>query len=111
MKIVGLGTYPIYQPLHGGQKRVSAIERIYAHNGIEYQYIPVYSAKSYPDQPNTGIALSYDTALHDQIEASGYRTDINSDIILSCIEEDILLHFSTGHVRICLRHFSETSVH
>lgn len=45
--ILGLGTYPIVRPLHGGQRRVAAFRRYYESIGIKYHYASVVSPHAY----------------------------------------------------------------
>src|SRR5262245_19577190 len=40
-RVLGLGTYPIAKPVHGGQRRVTAIAAFYRTIGIEYIYAAV----------------------------------------------------------------------
>lgn len=47
MKVLALGTYPIRQPIHGGQRRTSQIGRHYQAHGITYRHACVYSASHY----------------------------------------------------------------
>jgi len=53
MKVLGLGTYPILLPVHGGQRRVSQIANYYRLNDIEYRYASVYSSTSYSPEKVT----------------------------------------------------------
>jgi glycosyl transferase family 4 len=46
-RILGLGTFPIVQPVHGGQRRVDAIKKFYRSLGIQYDYACVYDASFY----------------------------------------------------------------
>jgi hypothetical protein len=46
-RILGLGTYPIAQPIHGGQRRVTAFCAHYAANNVTYLYASVYERKYY----------------------------------------------------------------
>lgn len=52
-RILGLGTYPIQTPMHGGQRRVGAFKRFYERQGITYAYASVYNAAHYR-HPNVG---------------------------------------------------------
>lgn len=42
MKILGLSTYPIVEPKHGGQRRIAAMKEYYASVGVEYHYCCAY---------------------------------------------------------------------
>lgn len=46
-RVLGLGTYPIVKPVHGGQRRVHAFKQFYRTLGIEYVYACVYSGAHY----------------------------------------------------------------
>ena len=46
-RVLGLGTYPIAKPVHGGQRRVAAIGAFYRSIGIEYVYAAVYDSSVY----------------------------------------------------------------
>lgn len=46
-RILGLGTYPIGQPIHGGQRRVAAFKRFYECQGFTYDYACVYHPAHY----------------------------------------------------------------
>lgn len=46
-RILGLGTYPIKRPLHGGQRRVAAFKRFYENRGITYTYACIYDGGPY----------------------------------------------------------------
>ncbi|KDA00339.1 glycosyltransferase [Hyphomonas oceanitis] len=50
MKILGLGTYPIIKPVHGGQRRVSAFRDYYSSVGVQYQYACVYQGAHYTQE-------------------------------------------------------------
>lgn len=52
-----LGNYPIYNPLHGGQRRSRAIYDFYSKN-YKTTYCGIYRAGSYEDHGKTDIALS-----------------------------------------------------
>jgi glycosyltransferase involved in cell wall biosynthesis len=45
--VLGLGTYPIVRPLHGGQRRVAAFLRYYQSLGITYHYAAIVSPHAY----------------------------------------------------------------
>ncbi len=45
--VLGLGTFPIRLPIHGGQRRVDAFRQFYARNGVKYEYIAVYDPAGY----------------------------------------------------------------
>ena len=46
-RILGLGTYPIQNPVHGGQRRVAAFKRFYEGSGITYSYACIYNSNYY----------------------------------------------------------------
>ena len=46
-RILGLGTYPIVNPVHGGQRRNAAFKAFYRSIGIEYHYACVYDPSIY----------------------------------------------------------------
>lgn len=52
-RILGLGTYPIEKPIHGGQRRVAAVKRFYEDQNIAYTYACVYNAAHYK-RPQVG---------------------------------------------------------
>ena len=45
--ILGLGTYPIRKPVHGGQRRVTAFKDFYDRHKIAYTYSCVYNGAHY----------------------------------------------------------------
>ena len=45
--ILGLGTYPVIHPVHGGQRRVTAFREFYASIGVRYGYACVYNSRHY----------------------------------------------------------------
>lgn len=45
--ILGIGTYPIRLPIHGGQRRVSSIQCYYQKIGVKYDYISLYNPGHY----------------------------------------------------------------
>ena len=45
--ILALGTYPIVNAIHGGQRRVRAIQKYYESIGIRYDYACIYEPKAY----------------------------------------------------------------
>jgi glycosyltransferase involved in cell wall biosynthesis len=47
-RILGLGTFPIVKPVHGGQRRVDAIRKFYQSIGIRYDYACIYDPSIYP---------------------------------------------------------------
>lgn len=47
-RILGLGTYPIQKPVHGGQRRVAAFKNFYEREGIQYTYASIYNEAHYP---------------------------------------------------------------
>ncbi len=48
MRVLQLGTYPIKEPQHGGQRRAAAIRAAYRAAGVETQYLAVYNPIGYP---------------------------------------------------------------
>lgn len=46
-RILGLGTYPIQKPVHGGQRRVTAVKQFYEGSGITYTYACIYNGDHY----------------------------------------------------------------
>jgi glycosyltransferase involved in cell wall biosynthesis len=46
-RILGLGTYPIQNPVHGGQRRVAAFKCFYERSGITYSYACIYNSNHY----------------------------------------------------------------
>ena len=53
-RILGLGTYPIQKPVHGGQRRVAAFKNFYERQGIEFAYASIYNKAHYPAS-NVGV--------------------------------------------------------
>lgn len=47
VRILGLGTYPIRKPVHGGQRRVTAFKEFYDRCGITYDYACIYNGAHY----------------------------------------------------------------
>lgn len=47
MKVLALGTYPIRNPVHGGQRRTSQIGLHYICHGADYRHACVYDSHSY----------------------------------------------------------------
>jgi len=56
-KILIFGTYPIVNPLHGGQRRVDAIVREYSAKYKEVKYVAVFIKDHYPDYSSSDIYL------------------------------------------------------
>lgn len=46
-RVLGLGTYPVVSPVHGGQRRVNAIRTFYRRIGIDYVHACVYDSTIY----------------------------------------------------------------
>ena len=46
-RILGLGTYPIQRPVHGGQRRVAAFKQFYERKKITYTYSCIYNGWHY----------------------------------------------------------------
>jgi hypothetical protein len=46
-RVLGLGTYPIAKPIHGGQRRVAALKAFYATIGIDYVHAAIYDTVNY----------------------------------------------------------------
>jgi glycosyltransferase involved in cell wall biosynthesis len=46
-KILGIGSYPIRVPVHGGQRRVAAIRDYYNSIGISYRYVGIFDPRYY----------------------------------------------------------------
>ena len=46
-RVLGLGTYPIVKPVHGGQRRVAAFKTFYGSIGIDYVYTCVFNPNHY----------------------------------------------------------------
>lgn len=46
-RVLGLGTYPIVKPIHGGQRRVATLKTFYEAIGIEYVHACIYDTISY----------------------------------------------------------------
>jgi len=57
-RVLVLGTYPIAQPQHGGQKRTRAILDGYARVFAEVKYVAVFSPKDYPASGRNDIAFN-----------------------------------------------------
>jgi len=57
-RVLILGTYPIAQPQHGGQKRTRAILDFYADIFAEVKYVAVFSPKDYPASGRDDIAFN-----------------------------------------------------
>ena len=53
-RILGLGTYPILKPIHGGQRRVAAFKKFYEDRNIAYAYASVYNTSHYK-RPDIGV--------------------------------------------------------
>jgi len=47
LRVLGLGTYPIVKPIHGGQRRVAAFKRFYESQGATYTYACIYNKQHY----------------------------------------------------------------
>ena len=48
--ILGLATFPIAKPVHGGQRRIDAIRKFYGSIGIRYEHACIYDTSAYgPD--------------------------------------------------------------
>jgi glycosyltransferase involved in cell wall biosynthesis len=58
-RILGLGTYPIQNPVHGGQRRVAAFKRFYEGSGITYTYACICNGEYYrgPDVGPDDLSL------------------------------------------------------
>ena len=46
-RILGLGTYPVALPVHGGQRRIAAFKHFYRTLGVTYEYASVYNPAFY----------------------------------------------------------------
>lgn len=46
-RILGLGTYPVHKPVHGGQRRVAAFKQFYERKGITYTCASIYDGAHY----------------------------------------------------------------
>ena len=53
-QILMIGSYPIANPVHGGQRRAFAIYNFYIKSGFEVKYIGIYRAAHYRDNKDRG---------------------------------------------------------
>lgn len=60
-RILVIGTYPITDPQHGGQKRAAAIVDAYKSTFTNVQYVAVFFRGFYSDYSTTDIAISKET--------------------------------------------------
>jgi glycosyltransferase involved in cell wall biosynthesis len=60
-KILILGSYPIARPLHGGQKRVSALVNEYKKRFAEVKFVAVFSRWANPIAARSDIPVSHHT--------------------------------------------------
>ena len=76
-RILGLGTFPIVKPIHGGQRRVDAIRKFYESVGIRYDHACVYDASVYRGDVVGGHDLPARSAAP-QYESIPYVTDLTA---------------------------------
>lgn len=75
-KVLVIGTYPIVNPQHGGQKRLDAICKEYARSGLNVRYVAVYYKPFYKDHGQ------YDIALPASADAAVGSSPFTSDIVI-----------------------------
>jgi hypothetical protein len=69
-RIIVFSTYPIKNPLHGGQKRVDAIVKEYRKYFTEVKFIAIFIRDHYPEYDNEDIYLTgkwYEEAKYDHL--------------------------------------------
>jgi glycosyltransferase involved in cell wall biosynthesis len=76
LTILQLGTYPIEQPEHGGQRRVAALRRAYRAAGFAADYLAVYSPVSYLPETAARHDILIGPATRARIAASPWREDV-----------------------------------
>lgn len=102
-RILGLGTYPIRKPIHGGQRRVTAFKEFYDRHGIAYTYICLYNGAHYgtsdvgphdrpfdPSQIEPWLANLFGDVLSGQQAATDPATFQHFSQIMDRLEPDAL---------------------
>ena len=92
-RILGLGTYPIQKPIHGGQRRVAAFKQFYERKRITYTYASIYNGAHYR-APDVG---SHDRTL-DTSKAELWLTHVIGDVLAGhqgATDPATLRHFSS----------------
>jgi hypothetical protein len=92
-RILGLGTYPIQTPVHGGQRRVAAFKQFYESQRITYTYACLYNPAHY-----RGPAVGpYDHEL-DTSNCESWLANVIGDVMSgrqAATDPVILQHFSS----------------
>lgn len=73
-RILVIGTYPIVNPQHGGQKRLDAICKEYANGGLDVRYVAVFYKPFYKEYGKYDIALPAHNS--EKINSSPFTGDI-----------------------------------
>lgn len=84
-KLLMVSNYPIYKPLHGGQKRASAIFNFYKQNFSEAKYVGVFHRGHYPDWDEGDILLGQPDVIK-KIDENLQETEL---IVGKAIDNDI----------------------
>jgi hypothetical protein len=76
LDVLAIGIYPINVAIHGGQRRVSALQRLMRHSAISSYYLPVHSSRYYPDGSDEEKTFGFSGDVHDIAFGNGERQDL-----------------------------------
>jgi hypothetical protein len=89
LDLLSIGIYPIKNAVHGGQRRVSALQQVMRHSGISSYYLPVHSSQSYPDGSDEEKKFNFARDVHSIAFANGRRQDLDACRVFD-IKPDLL---------------------
>lgn len=70
-----MSSYPIAQPIHGGQKRAQALYQFYTKLFSDVKYVGVFNRQAYPNYPETDLPIAQ-TDIVENINKRQYFADI-----------------------------------
>jgi hypothetical protein len=105
MRILMLGTYPIDQPLHGGQRRAAQLASVYSNAGMAVRYLAVFPDHTYRRQPRTAQVFRTPYRKIGWFHPQSYLEDMFSGVFAST--DPACIHWVIKH----LRDFKPTHIH
>ncbi|BCG89488.1 hypothetical protein MesoLj113c_55980 [Mesorhizobium sp. 113-3-9] len=76
-----IGVYPISKPYHGGQRRVRAFVDALIESGMRVDYLPIFSAISYPEYDRGEGEFAFGRELHTALVSGGGKLDLHAHSI------------------------------
>ncbi|MBZ9694843.1 glycosyltransferase [Mesorhizobium sp. CO1-1-9] len=73
-----IGVYPISKPYHGGQRRARAFVDALIDSGMTVDYLPIFSAISYPEYDRGESEFAFGRESHAALVSDGRKLDLHA---------------------------------